>query len=317
MIESVCNIDNNRENLFSLKYKEKTDEALMHPYIIIRVNKHTDDWLIDDMKHIITTLSHLLQDTTTIETMSAYYIATSVSDLQILCYERTPHNIFISELTRITKNVREFNSENVGRPIKSIPNLDFQILNDMRLFSRDYMKLYEYTDLSRDELNSLYRLTVRFKVPLHMMTDICRKFKLNTIADINITNPKYRLTRCENNDNITLRLSTVAKTANVNPDLVTFTTNPNKIMEFIDYTCKFIHSSNVDNLTQLGTFGFVTLTITIKELIQFLTPVESRLSFKDEIPSSPKYYKYFNALSQLLLYNNIFMEFILLGKERK
>jgi len=271
-----------------LEYRYLSDEftdsinpmAYKHQFILIELSKGYDDYIIDDLMKVHFSLGNQLVNTTNIETMHYYYMSICLHDVFVfLSYNMD--NTFVDSLPRILGFHKSdiisnhhietiLNSDRLCIPQYYRPKLTFQILNDMRYFSMDYMQLLNITELSIEELNQLYQLSVRIKAPIYIAKLLQQDFiSILSNDDWAYKNMKYQFEPSTQPISCSFKLSELTTQANVIASKTSMSINISNVMNFTN-KAKTAFPSILDNLrlTTMGSYCDTFITIPLSKLSQ-------------------------------------------------
>jgi hypothetical protein len=216
-------------------------------------------------------------------------------------------NVFVDKLAKLFQK----NEGYARQPVNPIPyhsKFEFNILDDMRYFSQEYMRLLNYHDLEREQLNHLYRMTIWLRVPLSVAIDLQTDMKTVTFNRYSAYNNKIYFESDESEDkSMTLRLSDLTTEVELNSHAVKIGVNKKRIISFIKTF--FSNRREAESVLPVSVYTDTFVTLTMNDLVLILNADWS--GYK-----TASYYKYLNGVVQTLVQNDWQMEFILTGKVR-
>jgi hypothetical protein len=290
-----------------------------HGSLLFKVSKRADKYLCKDMLYALTlTPSWGSRKSIEVrETMYSYFINMSIADYyRLKAYPL--ENEFIHKMVRLVESninipngphtERIFNTDRVSYPIPYHPKFNFFMIDDMRHLSHDYMKILSTTELSREELNQLFRITVWLKPSMSTLQELRDDFQLVT-SNKYCTSNGIEFDRVETGDYpMTLRLSDLTKDVGLTASFVKMGVTAKGILSLIKKF--FSNHLNLDvahTVLPMSTYTDTFVTMSLEQLSLFIN--------NPELESKP-YYEHLNAVAKTLIQTDHFMEFILTGRER-
>ena len=304
-------------NILNGNYKNNNTQIdpvlFKHSFAIIRIDKDND--IQNEMFKFI--LSNNNQNVL-IETQTYYYLRLSISNILDIIYTEID-NTFKDNLSSLLADILSFINSNstknlrgdyISYPINYVHKLEFNIIHDIKYLVTRYFNILQSNDeISREDLNKLFHITIHFKLPIYLIRELYRTF--NIISDSNYSTYTLEFDKIQyNRSKKCLKLSSLIdkNSIDINADAILVNTTQDRLITNMHNIYRsHIDSEYYESELPLSTLSDVFISLSLDEL--------SKFSDNTYIYENNKLYTHMKSVIWILLssYN---MEYILLDKIR-